>query len=323
MEFVIPDGGVGFVGRVAEDVLVVELLVEVGVDFVESFFLGDFKEAPPGILGHLLENFLAVGAGFLGATGIAAASTSHSAAAHARASEAAAAAVVSFLVSEKDAVDKGVRALRGFDRFGERLLAAAVNAVGEDDESLATLSLSHQFVGGEVDGVVEKRAAAVAVSMRTTAVPATSATRGTSPAGIGLRELRGVDLIDGREEFLAGRSEVLEEFDFVIEMDEEGFVLVFAQDAIEKRAAGGAFLIEDAALAEARVHEEAEGEREAGFLGEVGNGLRLSVLLESEVVFGEIADDVAVFVADSSKEIDGGDANRDRRGLLGEEGESG
>jgi hypothetical protein len=323
MEPVITDGVVGSVGRVAEDVLVMEFLVEVGIDFVESFFLRDFKETPAGVFGDLLENFFAVGARFLGAAGIAATSTSHSAAAHARSPEAAPVAVVSFLVSEKDAVDKGVRALRGFDCFGERLLAAAVNSVGEDDESLATLLFFHQFVGGEVDGVVEKRAAAVAVSMRTAAVPAASATGRTSPARIGLGELRGVDLIDGCEEFLAGRSEVLEEFDFVIEMDEEGFVFVFTKDTIEERSAGGAFLIEDAALAEAGVHEEAEGEREVGLFGEVGDGLGLAVLIESEVVFGEIADEIAVLVADSSEEIYGGDLDSDGRGLLGEEGESG
>src|ERR1700719_1371457 len=156
MELVITDGGVGFVGRVAEDVLAAEFLVEVGVDFVQSFLLGDFKEAPAGIFGDLLENFFAVGARFLGAAGIAAASSaSHSPAAHAWSSEAAAVAVAFFLIGEKDAIDEGVRALRGFDGFGERLLAAAVNAVGEDDESLATLLFFHHFVVGEVDGVVE------------------------------------------------------------------------------------------------------------------------------------------------------------------------
>jgi hypothetical protein len=127
-------------------------------------------------------------------------------------------------------------------------------------------------------------------------------------------------LVDGREEFLAGRGEVLKEFDFAIEMDEESLIFIFAQDAIEERVAGGAFLIEDAALAEAGINEEAEGEREVGLLGEVGDGLGLAVLFESEVVFGEIADEVAVFVADGGEEIDGGDVDGDGRGLLAEEG---
>jgi len=109
----------------------------------------------------------------------------------------------------------------------------------------------------------------------------------------------------------------------VVEVDEEGFVLVFAQDAIEERAAGGAFLIEDAALAEAGVDEEAEGEREIGVFCEIGDGLGLAVLLEGEVVFGEVADDVAMFVADGGEEVYGGDVDGDGRDLLGEERESG
>ena len=216
-----------------------------------------------------------------------------------------------FLVGEEDAVDEGVGALCGFEGLGERFLAAAVDTIGEDDERFAALLLFHEFVGGEVNGVVEKGAGAMAVTVGAAAVSAASS------AGTGLRELRGVDLIDCSEEFLAGRGEVLEKFDFVIEMDEEGFVFVFAQDAIEERAAGGALLVEDAALAEAGVDEEAEGEREVGLFGEIGDGLGLAVLVESEVVFGEIADEVAVFVADGGEEIDGGDVEGDGRGLLG------
>ena len=104
----------------------------------------------------------------------------------------------------------------------------------------------------------------------------------------------------------------------MIEVDEEGLVFVFAEDMVEERAAGGAFLVEDAALAEAGVDEEAEGEGETGFFGEVGDGLGLGVLFEGEVVFREIADDVAVFVADGGEEIDGGDVYGDGGLLAGE-----
>jgi hypothetical protein len=47
--------------------------------------------------------------------------------------------------------------------------------------------------------------------------------------------------------------------------------------------------------------------------------LRLAVLFESEVVLREIADEVAVFVADSGEEIDGGDVESDGGGLLAQE----
>ena len=54
--------GVAFVGGVGEAVLVTEVFVNFGVDFVERLFFGGFEEAAAGFLGNLLEDFLAVGA---------------------------------------------------------------------------------------------------------------------------------------------------------------------------------------------------------------------------------------------------------------------
>ena len=244
---------------------------------------------------------------------MAASSASHSTTAHARSAETAATADV-FLIGEEDAIDEGVGALGGFQRFTEGFLAAAVDAVGEDDQGFAALLFFHEFAGGEIDGIVEKGAAAVAVTTGTAAVAAGSSRGATARAGLG--KLRGVDLIDGGLEFLARGGEVLEEFDFVIEMDEEGFVFAFAEDAIEEGTAGGAFLVEEAALAEAGVDEEAESERKVGLFSEIGDGLGVGVLFEGEVVFGEIADEVAVFVADGGEEIDSGDVDGDGSSLL-------
>ena len=56
---------------------------------------------------------------------------------------------------EVDGVDDGVGSLGGLDGGGERLLAAAVDAVGEDDDGLSSGLLAHQLVGGEEEGVVE------------------------------------------------------------------------------------------------------------------------------------------------------------------------
>ncbi len=325
VELVVAGGGVGFVGRVAEDVLAAEFLVEVRVDFVECFFFGDLEETPAGGFRKLLEDFLAVGARFFGAAGIAASpSAAHPTAAHVRAAVPAASTVAFFLVGEKNAIDEGVGALRGFEGFGERFLAAAIDAVGEDYQGFAARLLFHEFIGREVDGIIEESPAAVAVTVRAAAAaiaPATAA--GGTGAGTGLGELRRVDLIDGGQEFLTGGGEVLEEFHFVIEMDEEGLVFVFAENVVEEGAAGGTLLIEDAALAEAGVDEEAEGEREVGLLGEIGDSLGLAVLLESEIVFREIANDGAVFIANGGEEIDGGDVDGDGRGLLAEQRQSG
>src|SRR5258708_35188577 len=105
---------------------------------------------------------------------------------------------------------------------------------------------------GEVNGFWGELAASEPVAGRAAATSITTAAGGTT-AGAGLGELRGVELIDGCEEFFARSGEVLEEVDFVIEMDEEGLVFVFAEDVIEERAAGGALLLCVAALAEAGV----------------------------------------------------------------------
>jgi len=130
--------------------------------------------------------------------------------------------------------------------------------------------------------------------------------------------LRRADLIDGSLELLTRRSEVLEKFDLVIEMDDEGFVLVLAEDVIEKGATGGELLIKDAALAEAGVDQQAKGEREIGFLGEISDGLWFGILFEGEITFGEIVDEGVVLVADGDEEIDGVDVDGDGGSLLGE-----
>ena len=140
----------------------------------------------------------------------------------------------------------------------------------------------------------------------------------TTASGTGAGELRRVDLIDGGLEFLTGRGEVLEELDFAIEMDDEGFVLVLAKDVVEEGAAAGEFLVEDAALAEAGVNKEADSEQEVGFPGEIADGLGFAVLFKKEVVLGEIVDEGVVFIADGNEKIDGADVDGDGSGLLGE-----
>jgi len=141
---------------------------------------------------------------------------------------------------------------------------------------------------------------AVAATAATTSAGIAS-TAGRPASGTGAGELRRVDLIDGGLEFLAGRGEVLEELDFAIEMDDEGFVLVFAKDVVEERAAGREFLVEDAALAEAGVNKEAESEPKVGFPREIGDGLGFGVLFKEEVVLGEIVDESVVFIADGNE----------------------
>ena len=67
-----------------------------------------------------------------------------------------------FAVGDEDGVDDGVGLLGGLGRGLEGLLRALVLAVGEDDEDLAAGLRLQLVVRGEVDGVVEQRAARVA-----------------------------------------------------------------------------------------------------------------------------------------------------------------
>jgi hypothetical protein len=61
-------------------------------------------------------------------------------------------------------------------------------------------------------------------------------------------------MIDGRLKFLTGRSQVLQQRNFTVKLNDKGFVLVHAQNLIQKSAAGGALLIQDASLAQAGIH---------------------------------------------------------------------
>ena len=76
-------------------------------------------------------------------------------------------------------------------------------------------------------------------------------------------------------------------------MNKERLVLILREHLVEEGAAGTALLIENVTLAPTGVDEQAEGEREIGFLGKILDGFGAAVLLKSEVVFGEIFDDLA------------------------------
>ena len=218
-------------------------------------------------------------------------------------------------IGKQDAINEGIGALRGGDGFRQSLFAAVVNAIGEYDEGLAAWLLFQQFVGGQENGVVEQ-CAAPAAAVGTT--PTASAARGATTAtrGATLRELRRSNLINGRLEFLAGRGEVLKKRNLTVKLNDKGFVLVHAQNLIEKCAAGGALLIQEAPLAHAGVHQQSKRKGEIGFLCEISDGLGLAILFQGEIVLGQIADDVPMLIAHGGEQVDGVDVERDGRALL-------
>ena len=83
----------------------------------------------------------------------------------------------------------------------------------------------------------------------------------------------------------------------MVEVNDEGLVLVFAQHVIEKGVAGAALLVQNAPLAHARVHEQAERQGKIGFLREITDRLRMPVLFQDEIIFGQVADEASMFIA--------------------------
>src|SRR6185369_4391815 len=99
-------------------------------------------------------------------------------------------------------------------------------------------------------------------------------------------ELRSPKFFQAPSEFFAGRSHVLKQFDFMIEVDQKGLILV-AEHPVEEGTTSGALLIDDQPLAQACIHQKAEGEREIVVLTKVPNGLRLAILFDLEVILSE------------------------------------
>src|ERR1700675_1613521 len=85
-------------------------------------------------------------------------------------------------------------------------------------------------------------------------------------------------------------------------MNEEGSVLGLHQHLIEKTAARVSLRVEDVGLAPAGVGEQTQREREIRVLGKILDVLRTTVFLKREGLFGEVADDLAVFVANGDRQ---------------------
>src|SRR5271169_1775590 len=119
MNLVVADR-VSFIRGVGEAVLVAQVFLDIGVDGIDRFFLGDFEHAAAGFLGDLLKDFLAVGALLLRRI------SSTAATAYPKSTGA---AVVFFFVGKQDGVNNRVGALRGGDRLRHSFSAAVIHAV--------------------------------------------------------------------------------------------------------------------------------------------------------------------------------------------------
>ena len=67
-----------------------------------------------------------------------------------------------------------------------------------------------------------------------------------------------------------------------------------AHQVVQEAIAGSAFLLQHAALAHAGVHQQTQGERQVGFRRSIRMVCGMAVLLQFEIVFGQVIDDLAV-----------------------------
>src|SRR5262249_11906035 len=76
------------------------------------------------------------------------------------------------------------------------------------------------------------------------------------------------------------------------------------------------FLANEPPLAPARIDEQPQRQRQIAFLREVPDRLRTPILIQQKLIFGQIAYDFALFVADIRKDVDYLDVRRKRRSRL-------
>ena len=165
---------------------------------------------------------------------------------------------VGFRIGVENRIDQGVRALRGFDGAIQRGLAAFVHAIGQQDERLASLLLLHQLIRGKKHRVIQ-----CGTSTFVAAVSSSSSFRRPFRAARTLRP-RHVQLVQRHLQFLVIRSQVLQQLRAPIEVDDEGLVLIDAHELVEKRIAGDPLLLDQPALAQAGIDQQAKRQRQIG-----------------------------------------------------------
>ena len=138
--------------HVSQAILISQLLFNERVNLTHRLLLRDFEQAATRLIRDARQNLLTVGSWLCWKSAVPAHSPAHGAT-HAKATLVPAIAFVIFI---KDRIHGGVCSLSGRHRNFQALLAATVDAVGEHDQGLATLLLLHQFLGREVDSVVQE-----------------------------------------------------------------------------------------------------------------------------------------------------------------------
>src|ERR1700722_9076996 len=100
-------------------------------------------------------------------------------------------------------------------------------------------------------------------------------------------------------------------------MDDKCAILIRTEHLAQEAKAGRALLGEKAALADAGIDQDPEGERQSGLLREIADDLRAAVFFEDEIVLGQVVDRAALGIVNAGKKIDDANAGGEGSDLLG------
>ncbi len=89
-----------------------------------------------------------------------------------------------------------------------------------------------------------------------------------------------------------------------VELHDEDLVHGLPEHAVEEAETGGALGFDDADLAHAGIHHQADGERQFRIAREILDGLGAAVLRDLKIVFGQIFDKLTLAIEDSRKNVD-------------------
>lgn len=295
------------VWRIAEQVLLAQLIGDLLIDGIEILLLFRFKKAAAGFIRDLLHDLLAIHVRFarrLLPTAATAAGVPHAAASrvpHAAASRIAHAPApsaptlsrvtiaetrVRLLTLEVNRVHLGFGLLRCFHRFSERFLAAAIFAIAQNNDGFTPGLFREQIVRRKIDRVIELRASTAMVT-----VTAAVVVFGRWP-----------ELVQRLAQLRLGRGQIFEKLDFAVEVQHGGFIFRLGEHVIKKALARRAFGVERIAHAAAGVHVQGQGERQVRVQVEVADRLRPGILGEHEIILGQPGNDLALLIPDNNRQ---------------------
>src|ERR1700733_11759668 len=190
------------------------------------------------------------------------------------------ATVAVLLAFEVNGVDSSLGPLRWRDGAGTPLHAAAIVAARQNDQGFPSVLFLHQRVGGQKDRVVQGCSAAVMPSMA-----AISPISGIAAIAVLIVPgfIRGScsHLVQRIVQLGTGTSEILQQLRFMGELDQESLIGRTihrrSHHLIQKRFAGGPFVLECTPHRPADIDEKPKCQRQIVVLVEVPDSLRMAI----------------------------------------------